>query len=212
MPLYQINFCFWLSCSFACSAVSACACSFGNPVLCQQLLIQHTSNLPVFVLHTGGFAQCCCFFISLGCLSVWGGIGVVLRWWWWGKLFMFLVPLVLVYFGVRSVSFTLSLYSVDRPCLKIQKTPKNIKGSCYFCITFKDNKFLGVYCGLVQPASTQCVLRSCRSCSVLVAWTLIPRSAVCSLSLQDRRVKLCADSWQSICLAGLLQGLTLSIV
>lgn len=32
---------------------------------------------------------------------------------------MFLVPLVVVHFGVRSVSFTFSLYSVDRSCLKI---------------------------------------------------------------------------------------------
>lgn len=30
-PLYPINFRFWLSCSFACSTVSARACPFGNP-------------------------------------------------------------------------------------------------------------------------------------------------------------------------------------
>lgn len=38
-----------------------------------------------------------------------------------GKLFLFLVSLVFVAFGVRSVSFSFSLHSVGRPCLKKQR-------------------------------------------------------------------------------------------
>lgn len=79
----------------------------GILVLCQRLLIQHICNLPVFVLHTEGFAQCCCFSISFGRLSVWGGIEVVLRWWGEGRLLMFPVPLVFEHFGVRAVHFLL---------------------------------------------------------------------------------------------------------
>lgn len=67
-PLYPINFCFWLSCSFACSTMSARACSFGNPCalsaaphpahmqsacictphsrLCTVLLLFHIPRLP----------------------------------------------------------------------------------------------------------------------------------------------------------------------
>lgn len=37
------------------------------------------------------------------------------------KLFLFLVSLVFVAFGVRSVSFTFSLHLVGRPCLKMQR-------------------------------------------------------------------------------------------
>lgn len=42
---------------------------------------------------------------------------MVLRWWGGGKLFMFLVPLVLVHFEARSVGFTFSLYSLDSQAL-----------------------------------------------------------------------------------------------
>lgn len=39
-----------------------------------------------------------------------------------GELFLLPVSLVFVAFGVRSVSFTFSLHSVGRPCLKTQRS------------------------------------------------------------------------------------------
>lgn len=72
------------------------------------LAAHHLAHMLVFVRHTEGSPQCW-FLVSLSCLSVWGGTGIVLSRWGGGKLFLFLVSLVFVDFGVRSVSFTFSL-------------------------------------------------------------------------------------------------------